>query len=210
MAKGVDMKMKMNLSHADVYNSHGDSFNCEIFAWTDENGIESKQLSRFSNWKDFNYVIKEEPHDEGAVISFTVENKKRIHRRLKLFFLLDWRNAGEERLSFVSPDDHLVYHHSSTKVSMIDYQVSSGMIRRSLYPLTDKGIFHWKETLKTGSLLYQPLLKGPALTVVSFDLLFRPLQKVQGDIVEIEADSKEDMKNFHKHFKNRLAFHLKK
>lgn len=196
--------MKINLLHAQAYSNPVNRFNYEIFAWTEESSrVESKQISRFSNWKDFNFVINEEVQNEGSFLNFSVENKRRIHRRLKLFFLLDWRADEKERLSFVSPDDNLVYHYSSKKISLIDYKVNkrNGMIRRSIYPLTDQGIFHWKETLRTGSLLYQPLLKGPALTVVSFDLLFSPLQKIQGDIIGIEADNKEELRNLHKHLK---------
>ncbi|WP_421379840.1 hypothetical protein ACOJQI_16420 [Bacillus salacetis] len=207
------MKMKTNLSHAQMYSNPINHFNYEIFAWSQENNrVESQQLSNFSNWKDFNCIINEEVLSEGSVLSFTVENRKRIHRRLKLFFLMDWRTDGNERLSFLSPDSHLVYHYSSTKYSLVDYQVnnSSGIIRRAVYPLTDKGIYHWKETLKTGSIPYHPLLKGPALTVLSFDLLFAPLQKLQGRVIGIEAGSREDLRNLHKHLKNRLAFHLKK
>jgi hypothetical protein len=213
MAKGVEMKMKTNISHAQTYSRPVNRFNYEIFAWSQESSrIESQQLSNFSNWKDFNCVINEEVLSEGSVLSFTVENRKRIHRRLKLFFLLDWRTEGNERLSIISPDNHLVYHYSSTRYSLVDYQLNNrnGMIRKAVYPLTDKGIFHWKETLKTGSIPYQPLLKGPALTVVSFDLLFTPLQKIQGSVIGVEAESREDLRNFHKHLKNRLAFHQKK
>ncbi|MGM0844247.1 MAG: hypothetical protein ACQEUT_04650 [Bacillota bacterium] len=210
------MKMKMNVSHAKVYKqpkAPAANFSYEIFAWSDESGgIESQQLSNFANWKDFNCIVKEESHSEGSVLTFTVENKKRFHRRLKLFFLLEWGTSGTDRMSFISPDDYLVHHYSSTKSSLVDYQVdnSNGMIRRSLYPITAQGVFHWKHTLKTGSIPYQPLLKGPALTVASFDLLFSPLQKIQGHVVGAEAESKEDLRNFHKHLKNRLAFHLKK
>lgn len=207
------MEMKTNLSHAQPYSSPVTSFNYEIFAWSgDHNRIESKQLSNFSNWKDFNFVVNEEVLPEGSILSFSVENKKRHHRRVKLFFLLDWRNDGNDRISFISPDNHPVYHYSSTKYSLVDYQVnnSNGMIRRSVYPLSDKGIYHWKETLRTGSIPYQPLLKEAALTVVCFDLIFTPQQKIQGHVIGIEAQSKEDLRNLHKHFKNRLAFHLKK
>jgi hypothetical protein len=213
MAKGVEMNMKTNLSHAQTYNGPVNRFNYEIFAWSGENNrIESQQLSNFSNWKDFNCVINEEVLSEGSILNFTVENRRRVHRRLKLFFLLDWRTDGNERLSFISPDNHLVYHYSSKMYSLVDYRMSnrSGMIRRAVYPLTEKGIHHWKETLKTGSIPYQPLLKGPALTVVSFDLLFTPLEKMQGQVIGVEADSREDLRNLHKHLKNRLAFHLKK
>ncbi|WP_409251361.1 hypothetical protein V1502_14575 [Bacillus sp. SCS-153A] len=205
--------MKTNLSHAQTYNSPVSRFHYEIFAWSRENNrIESKQLSNFSNWKDFNYVVKEETFTEGSILSFSVENKMRVHRRLKIFFLLDWRTDGKERISIISPDNHPVYHYSSTKHSLVDYQVNngSGLIRRSVYPLSDKGIFHWKETLRTGSIPYQPLLKGAALTVVCFDLLFTPLQKIQGHVLGVEAETKEDLRNLHKHLKNRLAFHRKK
>ncbi|MGF2617081.1 hypothetical protein FZC84_04430 [Rossellomorea vietnamensis] len=210
------MKMKMNVSHANVYKNPKDisaNFHYEIFASSEESGKkESQQLSNFANWKDFTCVVQEENHTEGSVLRFSVENKRRIHRRLKLFFLLDWKTSGAERLSFISPDDHLVHHYSSAKSSLVDYQVdnSNGMVRRSLYPLTARGISSWKQTLETGTIPYQPLLKGPALTVASFDLLFSPLQKIQGHVIGAEADSKDDLRNFHKHLKNRLAFHLKK
>lgn len=210
------MKMKMNVSHAKVYKEPKDTitnFHYEIFACCEESGRnESQQLANFADWKDFKCVVQEDSSTEGSILTFSVENKKRIHRRLKLFLLLDWRTAGTERLSFISPDDHLVHHYSSKGSSLVDYQVdnSNGMVRRSLYPLNARGISHWKQTLKTGSIPYQPLLKGPALTVASFDLLFSPLQKIQGHVIGAEADSREDLRKFHKHLKNRLAFHLKK
>jgi hypothetical protein len=213
MAKGVEMKMKTNLSNTQTFSCPVNRFNYEIFAWSDEsNRIEYQQLSNFSNWKDFNLVMNEEVLPEGSILTFSAENRKKLHRRLKLFILLDWKTEGNERLSFISPDDHLVYHYSSTRYSLVDYQVNnkSGIPRRSIYPLTERGIFHWKETLKTGSIPYQPLLKGPALTVVSFDLLFNPLQKMQGQIIGVEGESREELRNLHKHLKNRLAFHLKK
>ncbi|WP_136035720.1 hypothetical protein [Bacillus salacetis] len=205
--------MKTNLSHAQTISCPVNRFNYEIFAWSNEkNRIESQQLTNFSNWKDFNLILHEESPPEGSILSFTVENRKKTHRRLKLFFLLDWRTDGTERLSFISPDNHLVYHYSSNSYALVDYQVNNrtGMARRSVYPLTERGILHWKETLKTGSIPYQPLLRGPALTVVAFDLIFSPLEKIQGRVFGIEGESREELRNLHKHLKNRLAFHLKK
>ncbi len=90
--------MKMNVSHANVYKNPKDisaNFHYEIFASSEESGKkESQQLSNFANWKDFTCVVQEENHTEGSVLRFSVENKRRIHRRLKLFFF--WTGKPQE------------------------------------------------------------------------------------------------------------------
>ncbi|MCP3741397.1 hypothetical protein [Rossellomorea sp. BNER] len=203
--------MSINLSqpiNSDKKTSN--LFSCEVFAWMKQSHCHSlKQVKGNTIWQGFEIDLSSSHYKNTQRNSFRVSNTFNTHQRLKLFYLLEFNHQERNHISFTSPKSHAVWKYSSS-TTLVDISLQEGiLVRKSLYPLTDQGVEMWRETLKSGHLAYQPLLKGPSIAVYSLDIVLKPNESMEGTVFAIQNVCRDQIRKIHYGMKNGLAFPFK-
>ncbi|AYA77028.1 hypothetical protein DOE78_17170 [Bacillus sp. Y1] len=116
------------------------------------------------------HVKEESIHSKVRLFQVYVRNHNEVEKNMKLVFMSRHHEVATEHLSFVSPLEKVIFHHSGEKMFLVNGRSEEGTIQQTVQPLWNIPTEQiWADQTK-GILKYQPMGKGAAASIFTLDL----------------------------------------
>lgn len=157
--------------------------------------------------------MKEEPiHSKIKFYEAYITNHNNQYMELKLLFKHHLQYATKEHFTFVAPTENVIFHVADPTIYLVNGQSNGYMMNQ----MTVQPFWNIHTNLiwsceEKGSLKYQPMSKGVAVSVMAVDMKIPPKQTGKGHSWVIKGNSKKDLIQLNDAIlKNTLAFPFKK
>jgi hypothetical protein len=136
------------------------------------------------------HVKEESIHSKVRLFQVYVRNHSEEEKNLKLLFMSRHHEVATEHLSFVSPLEKVIFHHSGEKMFLVNGHSEEGTIQQTIQPLWNIPTEQiWADQTK-GILRYQPMGKGASASIFSLDVKVPAQSSKKGTAWVIQATEK--------------------
>jgi hypothetical protein len=120
-------------------------------------------------------VKQEQVHSKIRMSSIFVSNHGNQEKEIKVLAMHHFSNVAKDNLTFVSPIDNRIFHHTNKQVYLVNAHYQRiGLTEYTAMPLWNVYTDQIWSSLQTGTLKYQPLAKGPAASVFALKMAIQP------------------------------------
>lgn len=157
-------------------------------------------------------VKQEQVHSKIRLSNIYVRNHSNRTKEIKLLVMHHYPNSSHEQLTFVSPSDNRIFHLANKNVYMVNglYQ---GQPIKEYTTMSQWNVFTdqiWN-SLKKGTLKYQPMAKGLASSIFTIKMTILPHETQKVNTWAISGKDKNEVLSLEQALlKNTLAFRFEK
>lgn len=127
-------------------------------------------------------------------IYITNHNKEEV--QVKLIFKHQYNRASRDHLSFVSPTEKVIFHLADKKVFLVNGQFEDQSIQQAtIQPYWNMNTNQIWNCLNKGVLKYQPMAKGLAISLFTFNMCIPPNVTKNASTWTIQGESKAELLN---------------
>ncbi|MCM3665574.1 hypothetical protein M3204_14250 [Mesobacillus subterraneus] len=202
----VDDDGRMEYSRKPLIFSHGLWIDGKIY-WL---GNASEKLLPFD---ELSIKVKQANiHSKVEFFDIFVTNHAKSCKQAKLILIQRHAETANEHLSFVSPNEDVIFHIADKRIYLVNGMNSSGRMKQcTVQPVWNISTERLWNCRESGKLNYQPMAKGAAASVFSLDLNMGPRETQKSSCWMIEGTEKNTVVNLNNMLlKNTLAFPDKK
>jgi hypothetical protein len=151
-------------------------------------------------------------HSKVYFYSLYISNHSQNEKNVKVVTMHQHPNAERDHLAFVSPSENVIFHLTNNKVFLVNGNCDGdGLKQYTIQPPWSIYSDQIWSNLQKGSLKYQPLNKGGAISLFSIDMNIPPKTTGKANTWIITGESKNELIKLDQLLlKNRLAFPFKK
>ncbi|WP_462412223.1 hypothetical protein [Neobacillus sp. Marseille-QA0830] len=114
---------------------------------------------------------QEHIHSKIHLSKIIVSNHGNQDKDIKIMGMHYFPNIDQEHLTFISPTDKHIFHHNGEDVFLVNGQTADeGVSQYTTIPIWNAFTDQIWNSLETGSLKYQPMAKGPAVSIFALNL----------------------------------------
>ncbi|OLS41686.1 hypothetical protein BTR25_03835 [Bacillus sp. MRMR6] len=120
-------------------------------------------------------VKQEQSHSKITYSTIYVSNHGKRTKDVKLLAMYCAPSVGKEHFTFVSPTDSLIYHIKEENVYLLNALYNGEEVKEyTIQPYWNVFSDQIWSSLNTGSLMYQPMLKGMAAIIFASKISLKP------------------------------------
>lgn len=153
-----------------------------------------------------------QPHSKIQFNHLYVSNHSNKAKKLKVLAMHHHSRISQEQFTFASPKDKVIFHLANKEMFLVNgHSNGIGMKEYTVQPywnvLTDK---IWSSQ-ENGHLKYQPMSKGPAVSIFTIEAEIKPHETIKMNTWNIKGSSIADLIMLDRALlKNALAFPFEK
>ncbi|WP_042458397.1 hypothetical protein [Neobacillus dielmonensis] len=153
-------------------------------------------------------VNQEHIHSKIRFSKIMVSNHSNREKEIKIMAMHYLPNIDPDHLVFVSPTDHHIFHHNGEDVFLVNGKtVEMGISQYTNMPIWNAFTDQIWNSLETGTLKYQPMAKGPAVSIFAMNLKLDKHATSKVTTWAISGTSRNEVVSMEQALlKNRLAF----
>jgi hypothetical protein len=157
-------------------------------------------------------VKQQSPSSQTRQSEIFITNHNYAETTIKVLVQHRYVHASKDHLSFISPKENVIFHLANSRIFLVNGCCEGKLMQQpTIQPLWVVNTEHiWKCPSK-GKLKYQPMSKGIAVSMFTFDLHLPSNQTRKATTWTIHGETKNELlKVNHSLLKNILAFPFKK
>jgi hypothetical protein len=139
-------------------------------------------------------------------------NHDQLEKNVKIVLMHRYIHASKDHLAFISPTDQVIFHLANKKVFLVNGQCEGQAIQQAtIQPFWSINTGYMWSCENKGTLKYQPMAKGIAVSMFTFNLSIPSHETRMASTWTIQGEAKSELLNVNEALlKNTLAFPLKK
>jgi hypothetical protein len=139
-------------------------------------------------------------------------NHDQLEKNVKIVLMHRYTLASKDHLAFISPTDQVIFHLANKKVFLINGKCEGQAIQQAtIQPFWSINTGYMWSCENKGTLKYQPMAKGIAVSMFTFNLSIPSHETRMASTWTIQGEAKSELLNVNEALlKNTLAFPLKK
>jgi hypothetical protein len=139
-------------------------------------------------------------------------NHDQLEKNVKIVLMHRYIHASKDHLAFISPTDQVIFHLANKKVFLVNGQCEGQAIQQAtIQPFWSINTGYMWSCENKGTLKYQPMAKGIAVSMFTFNLSIPSHETRTASTWTIQGEAKSELLNVNEALlKNTLAFPLKK
>lgn len=147
-------------------------------------------------------------HSKVYLYSLYISNHSKYEKNVKVVTMHQYPKAARDHLAFVSPSENVIFHLTNNKVFLVNGSCDRGGLKQcTIQPPWSIYSDQFWSNLQKGSLKYQPMAKGGAVSLFSLDMSIPPKTTGKANTWIITGESKNELIQLDQVLlKNRLAF----
>jgi hypothetical protein len=155
---------------------------------------------------------QEQIHSKIRFSNVFVSNHSSQIKEIKLLGMYLFPDIHHENLTFISPSESRIFHHANQHVFLVNGNFNgTGLKEYTTIPLWSAFTDRIWSSLKTGSLRYQPMVKGQAASIFAMKMMIQPHMTNKMSTWTIAASRKSELVALEQGLlKNVLAFPFEK
>jgi hypothetical protein len=157
-------------------------------------------------------VKQEQIHSKIRFSNIYVSNHSNREKEIKILVMHQYPNPSHEQLTFISPLDNRIFHLANKNVYMVNGQYE-GKGLKEYTTMAQWNVFTdqiWN-SLRKGTLKYQPMAKGLAASIFTIKMTIGPHQTNKVNTWAISGNNKSEVISLEQALlKNTLAFRFEK
>lgn len=139
-------------------------------------------------------VKHDQVHSKIRVAHIFVSNHSNHIKSVKVLGMHHFANVGKDHLTFVSPMEHRIFHHSNKQVYLVSGHFQESELKEcTTTPLWNTYTDQIWNSLQTGTLKYQPMAKGPAASIFSIKIDLQPHETTRLNTWTIRGSQKNEL-----------------
>lgn len=141
-----------------------------------------------------------------------VSNHSNQTKRLKVLGMHHHSRISQEQFTFASPKDQVIFHLANQEMFLVNgHYNGTGIKEYSVQPYWNVLIDRIWSCQEKGHLKFQPMAKGPAVSIFTLDAEVKPHETIKFDTWIIKEKNKQELVKLNTALlKNTLAFPFKK
>jgi hypothetical protein len=141
-----------------------------------------------------------------------ITNHDKIEKNVKLVLMHRYIHASKDHLAFISPTDQVIFHLANKKVFLVNGHCEGQAIQQAtIQPFWSINTGYMWHCENKGTLKYQPMAKGIAVSMFTFNLSISSHETKMASTWTIQGEAKSELLNVNDALlKNTLAFPFKK
>ncbi|WP_307404066.1 hypothetical protein [Neobacillus ginsengisoli] len=157
-------------------------------------------------------VKQDHIHSKIHFFNLYVSNHSNQTKEMKILAQHHYTNVSQEHFTFISPADNRIFHLANNNVFLVNGQCDGvGIQECTIQPFWRIYIDQIWSSLRNGSLIYQPMAKGPASSIFTMKISVGPRETKKSSIWSISALNKDEVISLDQALlKNTLAFPFEK
>jgi|UPI00041CB92C hypothetical protein len=154
----------------------------------------------------------EQIHSKIRFFNIYVSSQSTKPLNIKILMMNHHPHPGKGHFAFISPTDSVTYHLADQKLNLVNaYSKGAFKKQSTILPYWNVYTDQIWANLEKGSLKYQPMVKGDAASIITYEKIFAPKETVKIHCWSIMGDSKTELFSLDRSLlKNRLAFPFEK
>jgi hypothetical protein len=139
-------------------------------------------------------------------------NHDQLEKNVKIVLMHRYTHASKDHLAFISPTDQVIFHLANKKVFLVNGKCEGQAIQQAtIQPFWSINTGYMWSCENKGTLKYQPMAKGIAVSMFTFNLSIPSHETRMASTWTIQGEAKSELLNVNEALlKNTLAFPLKK
>jgi hypothetical protein len=139
-------------------------------------------------------------------------NHDQLEKNVKIVLMHRYIHASKDHLAFISPTDQVIFHLANKKVFLVNGKCEGQAIQQAtIQPFWSINSGYMWSCENKGTLKYQPMAKGIAVSMFTFNLSIPSHETRMASTWTIQGEAKSELLNVNEALlKNTLAFPLKK
>lgn len=157
--------------------------------------------------------VKQEPiHSKIHFYSLYVSNHSSHTKEIKILAQHHHLNVSREHFTFASPMENRLFHFANNDIFLVNGQFDGvGIHEYTIQPFWRVNTDQIWSSLKNGSLMYQPMAKGPASSIFTVKMTIAARETKKMNIWAISGTNKNEVVLLDEALlKNTLAFPFEK
>lgn len=151
-------------------------------------------------------VKQEQAHSKIRLCHIYVSNLSGHEKEIKVLAMHYCSNINQDNLTFISPTDNRIFHHTNKHVFLVNAQndgigLKEYTVMPQWYAYTDQ---IWSSP-STGSLKYQPMAKGPAASIFAMKACIQQQETCKMLTWTITGSSKNELLSMDQALTKRIA-----
>lgn len=157
-------------------------------------------------------VKQEQIHSKIRLSNIYVSNHSSEEKEIKILVMHQYPNPSHEQLTFISPSENRIFHLANKTIYMVNGQ-NQGRPLTEYTTMSQWNVFTdqiWN-SLKKGTLKYQPMAKGLAASIFTIKMSLKPHETKKVNTWTINGKNKKEVLFLEQALlKNTLAFPCEK
>lgn len=173
--------------------------------------LQNSNEKMFYDEQIFVKVKQMQLHSKIQVNEIFVSNRSMKSKRVKILAMHHHSRISQEQLTFASPKDQVIFHIANHEMFLVNGHCNGGIKEYSVQPYWNVLTDNIWACQKKGRLKYQPMAKGPAVSIFTLEAEVKPNEMHKFNIWNIKGKDKQELiKQEQVLLKNTLAFQFEK